>query len=55
MSETYYVTHPVFEKEYDCPRFEFLFGEMRWHLKGEKSNCRSCEIFRDSQGPEYAS
>lgn len=50
-----YITHPEFHPQYDCTRFEFVENEMRWHQRGEKSDCRSCEIWRDTQPPEYAS
>lgn len=41
-----YVTHPVYEADYDCPTFEVIEGEKRWHPLGAKSDCRTCRRSR---------
>lgn len=45
-----YITHPVYDREYDCGVSEVIEGERRWHGKGEKSNCPACERYLKSFG-----
>jgi hypothetical protein len=42
----YVVTHPVYEKDYDCSKFQIIEGEKRWHQKGDKDDCPTCERYR---------
>lgn len=41
------ITHPVYDKEYDCPRGTRIGGELRYHAKGEKDDCTWCKNYRD--------
>ena len=40
-----YTTHPNFEAGYDCPKFETIQGERRYHALGDKPKCVKCETY----------
>lgn len=40
-----YTTHPTYEAGYDCPKFEIVSSEKRYHALGDKPTCPKCKVY----------